>query len=95
MDLSLGWVPRESNVEADALTEERFEGFAPELRVRVAWDAVPWLVLPGLMAAAGELFTLSEERRRGRKSLGSPRPSEGTPGKRPRPAGSLRVSDPW
>ena len=37
LDLSLEWIPRGENAEADALADGRVEGFDPALRVGPAW----------------------------------------------------------
>ena len=55
LDLDLRWRRRDRNVEADALTNERFEGFDPELRVSAVgvWEQL--VCLPAL-AAVGRGF---------------------------------------
>ena len=47
--LGLQWVPRLSNVEADALTNDDFLLFSPELRVNVVWEEVPLDVMSSLL----------------------------------------------
>lgn len=54
--LSVVWRPRDENEEADALTNERFGGFRPELRIPVRWEALQFLVLPRLTDAATRHF---------------------------------------
>ena len=54
--LSVVWRPRDENEEADALTNERFGSFRPELRIPVRWSALQFLVLPRLADAATEHF---------------------------------------
>ena len=55
MHLQLGWVPRDQNREADALTNECFADFNPAHRVEVQFDKLPFIVLDSLMSAAQEL----------------------------------------
>ena len=54
--LHLGWLPRESNQEADDLTNEVFQRFDLRRRVEVDFSALPWRVLPAL-TAQGAAFT--------------------------------------
>ena len=51
--LNLGWVPREQNVEADALTSEDVSAFDAAKRVRVIPEELGFQVIPRLMTAAG------------------------------------------
>ena len=44
------WIPRELNEEADALTNECFEGFEARLRIPVELSQIKWKVLPNLLA---------------------------------------------
>ena len=56
LDLSLGWVPRDQNTEADALSNESWDDFDVKNRVHLDLAAVPWKVLPRYMAAAEDLY---------------------------------------
>ena len=86
--LSVAWRPRDENEEADALTNERFEGFDQDKRVSVKWADLRLLVLPKLVKAAEELFTqLREARQKDRPK--APGPAAGRARKR------LRERDPW
>ena len=58
--LSLLWVPRLQNVEADALSNEHFDGFKPSNRVRVDLKEIPWKVLPKMIAYGADLLAKSE-----------------------------------
>ena len=83
LDLSLTWVPREVNSEADALSNLRFEGFDPSRRLEARVQDLPFLVLPTLEARAVAFYhqmAAAPERRRRRP-----------PGKR----AGLRETDPW
>eukprot|EP00974_Lingulodinium_polyedra_P047660 4574878-Lingulodinium_polyedra.AAC.1 len=55
-DLSLEWVPRNQNEEADALTNEDFSGFRSDLRIVPDLGELPWQVLPRMVAVAEDLF---------------------------------------
>jgi hypothetical protein len=47
--LDLQWTPRELNSEADALTNQAFDGFNPELRVPLTWEDVKLDVVSQLL----------------------------------------------
>ena len=73
-DLSLLWVPRDSNREADALSNEDFSGFSHDLRVRVELDTLPFEILPEWMAKAQTFYeTQRKPRRRAGPKLNRPR----------------------
>ena len=79
MRLSLDWVPREFNVEADALSNGDVDGFDPAQRKSLDVALYPWLVLRRLQQEAAEFYgadatDLTEvvvRRRRGRNHKGS------------------------
>ena len=52
VDLSLEWVPRETNAEADALSNLVLGGFDSALRVDLDPARLPFLVLPQLLDSA-------------------------------------------
>ena len=56
MLLDLQWVPRDQNEEADALTNEEFVGFDPNLRIPVDVRNIRWEVLPEMFEAAERLY---------------------------------------
>ena len=85
--LSLDWIPREQNQEADALSNLCFDGFAPGHRIQIDVANLPFLVLPLLMAEAIGFFG-ENERKRG---LGL----TGFAPQRARKEDSLRFKDPW
>ena len=47
--LSLNWVPRLENVEADALTNDDYSLFSMDRRVAVNWEEVPLDVMASLL----------------------------------------------
>ena len=49
--MKLVWRPRETNVEADDLTNENFALFDSEQRVKVSWDDIPMDFMRELAAA--------------------------------------------
>lgn len=61
--LNLVWTPREDNKEADALTNDEFDGFDPALRIPVRWSEVPADVLKH-MVEVGEIFMRDMELRK-------------------------------
>ena len=83
--LALRWVPRLQNEEADALTNECFDGFTPSLRVETRLEDLKFIALDRLMGQVGELMAEIAVR----KSSG---PVVGPPcSKKQR----LRETDPW
>ena len=50
VELYLQWVQRDSNVEADALTNDDYSAFEPCNRVEIDGSKIPWAVLPLVMA---------------------------------------------
>ena len=62
LDLSLEWAPRDQNTEADALADERIEGFNPSLRVGTGLGDISWLVLPGLLRTGDAFYKAAGKR---------------------------------
>ena len=90
LHLQLNWVPRDQNTEADALTNECFDEFNPDLRIPVCFESLPFLVLTQLMQAAQELddsiqFAKTSKEAKAKDPL--PRPK--------RRKTSLRWTEPW
>ncbi len=84
--LSMDWVPRELNAEADSLAGGDCTGFTAALRHHVAWDKIDWLVLNWAMDLGVSFYA----EQGGRRELPqAPRPTF-MPKKIP-----LRESDPW
>ena len=54
--LALRWVPRLQNEEADALTNECFDGVSPSLRVETRLEDLKFIALDRLMGQVGELM---------------------------------------
>ena len=86
-ELSLEWVPRLQNEEADALTNGDFSAFRPELRVQMDIGGLAFLLLPRLAEVAEELHADILRRR------GTGEAPEG--GKSARLARKLRERNPW
>ena len=85
LELKLNWVPRDLNEEADSLSNLRFAGFTPRLRVEVDLAELPLLVLPRLTRQAFEFYEVS------RRALpASKRKRRGSARQAP-----LRERDPW
>eukprot|EP00974_Lingulodinium_polyedra_P004556 428246-Lingulodinium_polyedra.AAC.1 len=87
MDLSLTWVPRDVNAEADALSNFKFAGFAAENRVACDLACLPFLVLHKLLADAKDFYGNARVVRA--SAGGRKRARAAGPGDR------LRVKDPW
>ena len=89
-ELSLEWVPREQNEEADALTNEIFDGFALEKRIAVDLGALGFQLLPGLLQEL-EAFRAALDALRSQGPSVGPRVAL-LPRKR---KDALRLTDPW
>ena len=64
-ELSLEWVPREKNQLADDLTNQKFECFPAERRIKFVGGDTKWLVLDRLMHKAQEFHEeLKREKKR-------------------------------
>ena len=61
--MSLQWVPRQQNEEADALSNSSFIGFDPAKRVHVNLENIRWKVLPQLLEAGGSMYQELEAQR--------------------------------
>ena len=53
LELDLGWVPRNQNVEADALTNDDFSSFPAEKRIGRNLEDIQFEILDKLIAKAG------------------------------------------
>ena len=89
MALSVGWTPRDQNEEADALTNGDYAQFNMANRVNVRVEDVPWLVMPKMMAVAGDIFQ-EVQRRKASRNLS---PDRLPPAKKVK--SGLRQRDPW
>ena len=85
--LELGWVPRDQNEEADALSNEVFDAFDPRLRVDLDLTRVSWIILPRLMQTAESLY----------QEIKSRKEAKGTSTSRARRPAHLRLRqrEPW
>jgi len=88
--LTAEWAPREWNAEADALTNSRFEGFSPEMRVPFDMRSYPWQVLSGLLEDGRVFYREAQAARSAAKLRAVAGPKKGRC-KRV----SLKESDPW
>ena len=89
MGLTLNWIPREQNEEADALTNGNFAAFHPSRRVEVNLAAIQWKILPQMLAAAEQIF---QKARASSVALAARSAQRARVSARRRP---LRVTDPW
>ena len=60
----LQWRPRETNEEADDLTNLKFEKFSLEHRCEVSWKQLDWTMMEGLLAFRKEVQGWKEEKRK-------------------------------
>ena len=84
--LSLQWVPREFNAEADALTNEDFSAFGVGRRIYAEFEDLPLTVLRSLMPVGKEVCSEAIVCKRSRG------PSDPIAKTR---KGQMRWSDPW
>ena len=89
MGLNLGWMPRDQNEEADALTNGDYSLFNPTNRVGATIEEVPWLILPRMMQVATDIYEDVQRRRASRAE----NPAQAPPVKKAK--GGLRQRDPW
>ena len=85
--LSLSWIPREQNEEADDLTKDRFEKFSAEKRIPVDLEKIGFSVIPVLAEVAGRL---DEEIKLKRISKEKKEHGHRTPAEQ-----KLRMTQPW
>jgi len=90
LSLSAEWAPREWNAEADALTNSRFEGFSPALRVPFDMRTHPWKVLSGLLADGRAFYHEAQAARSAARLRAATVPAQ-----RKRKRASLKETDPW
>ena len=81
--LDVSWVPRELNAEADAITNGETSWLSADLRVKSAFEELPFMVLKGLLEA-GSIFYKDMEAVN----------TEGAPPTK-KALGLLKVRDPW
>ena len=86
MALNLGWVPRDQNEEADALTNGDFASFDVKLRVNVNVSEISWLILPRMLEVAEQIY---EQVRRSKNGGGPPKAVAH------HRSGSFRQLNPW
>ena len=85
--LSVSWSPRDVNQEADDLSNGKFDGFDPKLRVPFDVATVKWEILPQLLKDGAAFY----------EELATIRAAQpqGYAAKRQKKEESLRVRDPW
>jgi hypothetical protein len=88
LSLRLHWIPRGSNQEADDLSNFRFAGFDPALRVPVDLKTMDFLVLSRLQSESDEFYRQVEWSKKHQTKAPDP------PWSKKRKEG-LRVTDPW
>ena len=92
--LRLAWVPRQQNVEADALTNGCYDGFNPDLRIELDPKTIVWKVLDVMLEAGGGMVEELERLRLQKKALRQQ--VKAVKRKRRRLAeDGLRTRDPW
>ena len=91
---SLLWVPREENLEADALSNGICSDFSPERRVQLDLGGIPWLILPAALASGEELYGIVRKAKLARSSAHTAGHSRPRGPKRARTA-RLAAVEPW
>ena len=99
VELLLDWVPREQNVEADALTNGEFMAFDPARRIEVGPLGDKFILLNDMMETGALLYDSMDAAKAAAKVEGAL-----APGDHPTVAGKqafkrkrdgLRITDPW
>ena len=85
LDLSLSWIPRDKNAEADDLSNFRLAGFTNELRVPIDLGNMPFLFLDKLIIDARDFYNSAKVLSAGPRSKRQ----------KTRPEERLRATDPW
>ena len=93
-ELSLQWIPRDQNEEADDLTNSEFRRFRLDRRIPVEVESMKWLVMDSLMRSAEDIYQVVKAARDLRGSAAVSSESGGRRGKR-RPEERLRAREPW
>ena len=93
LDLRLNWTRRDSNVEADAITNQEFSGFDQSLRIECNYTELKWLVLEEVLAASREIFDVVTKEKDRRKNEGPTEPTDGN--RRGRKRRRMKATDPW
>ena len=86
-NLSLQWIPREQNEEADDLSKERFDRFDPAKRIEVDLEEMGFKVIPRLAEVAGQLDEEIRMKKTSKKEGGA---TQKTPAEE-----KLRMTQPW
>ena len=73
--MSLGWVPREQNEEADALTNGDFSQFRSANRVTPVVEEVAWLILRKMLQVATDIYDDVMRRKASREQCPLPAPA--------------------
>ena len=89
LSMSLDWVPRDQNEEADDLTNLEFGRFRSDLRLELDLKDLKWKVLPELMELAQELYQQIKIQKEQKKD------SKTVPVAKARPGQRLRDREPW
>ena len=88
------WLPREANVEADALTNLDFKGFTPGNRIEVKYSDIQCAVLPDIMGVSTELYKEVCEQRASNKKLTVGR-TAGNKARKTAANKRMKWTDPW
>ena len=89
--LSLDWVPREGNKEADALSEGSFHGFDPAKRIEVDLASMKFEVLNELLEHGAELYSIIRQGKAVKDRYVAPKPKA----KKRKLEDKLKTKDPW
>ena len=90
-ELSLDWVPRDQNTEADELSNGDFKRFDPRLRVDLDLEKLPFVLLPEMLSKGERLYQYIELSKRKRAEEGTA--LERRPKRKPETR--LRTTHPW
>ena len=94
LELHLTWERRDKNVEADAITNERFELFEDSNRIHIDFPSFPWLVLDKAMVWSKEVYDITQAAKV-KVSKDKLLPTRVWQRKRTAANKRLRCTDPW
>ena len=92
LHLGLGWLPRDANRPADALTNSDFSDFSPERRIEVQWTDLDFKVLGRLMVRGQQCYSEVKAARESKRQADRAGDQRGRPRRR---QGRLRETAPW
>jgi hypothetical protein len=96
LTVDLAWTPRETNQDADDLTNGKFNKFSPSLRIKPVLDQLPWIIFTTLMPEAIELHNIiSEKKDRAKNTASATKPARPLLGGKKKVSKTRKLKVPW